>query len=96
MAAGPAGRMVDKSNPLVGAPYSRDMSHLIPSGNPQDGTIFGTVPGAKPVNIRVGRNPQAYMDGDLPKIPGLTSIGGTSTGIVAAEAAKWHAIGSRA
>ena len=92
MAAGPAGRMVDKSNPLVGAPYSRDMSHLIPSGNPQDGTIFGTVPGAKPVNIRVGRNPQAYMDGDLPKIPGLTSIGGTSTGIVAAEAAKWHAM----
>jgi len=92
MAAGPAGRMVDKNNPLVGAPYSRDMSHLIPSGNPQAGTIFGTVPGSKPVNIRVGRNPQAYMDSDLPKIPGLTSIGGTSTGIVAAEAAKWHAM----
>ena len=92
MAAGPAGRVVDKDNPLVGRPYSRDMSHLIPSGNPQDGTIFGTVPGAKPVNIRVGRNPQAYMDADLPKIPGLTSIGGTSTGIVAAEAAKWHAM----
>jgi TP901 family phage tail tape measure protein len=92
MAAGPAGRMVDKDSPLVGKPYSRDMSHLIPSGNPQDGTIFGTVPGAKPVNIRVGRNPQAYMDADLPKIPGLTSIGGTSTGIVAAEAAKWHAM----
>jgi TP901 family phage tail tape measure protein len=92
MAAGGSGRVVDKNNPLVGRPYSRDMSHLIPSGNPQDGTIFGTVPGAKPVNIRVGRNPQAYMDGDLPKIPGLTSIGGTSTGIVAAEAAKWHAM----
>jgi len=92
MAAGPAGRMVDKNNPLVGKPYSRDMSHLIPSGNPQDGTIFGTVPGAKPVNIRVGRNPQAYMDADLPKIPGLTSVGGASTGIVAAEAAKWHAM----
>ena len=86
------GRVVDKDNPLVGRPYSRDMSHLIPSGIPQMGTIFGTVPGAKPVNIRVGRNPQAYMDGDLPKIPGLTSIGGTSTGIVAGEAAKWHAM----
>jgi TP901 family phage tail tape measure protein len=86
------GRVVDKDNPLVGRPYSRDMSHLIPSGTSQMGTIFGTVPGAKPVNIRVGRNPQAYMDGDLPKIPGLTSIGGTSTGIVAAEAAKWHAM----
>jgi len=85
-------RSVDKDHPLVGKPFSRDMSHLIPSGMPQMGTIFGTVPGSKPVNIRVGRNPQAYMDGDLPKIPGLTSIGGASTGIVAAEAAKWHAM----
>ena len=92
MAAGGGGRVVDKDNPLVGKPFSRDMSHLIPAGMPQDGTIFGTVPGAKPVNIRVGRNPQAYMEGDLPKIPGLTSIGSTSTGIVAAEAAKWHAM----
>ena len=94
MAGGGAGggRVVDKDNPLVGKPYSRDMSHLIPSGVPQMGTIFGTVPGAKPVNIRVGRNPQAYMDGDMPKIPGLTSAGSTSTGIVAAEAAKWHAM----
>ena len=87
-----SGRSVDKDHPLVGKPFSRDMSHLIPSGMPQMGTIFGTVPGSKPVNIRVGRNPQAYMDGDLPKIPGLTSIGGTSTGIVATEAAKWHAM----
>ena len=92
MAAGGGGRIVDKGNPLVGKPYSRDMSHLIPSGNTQMGSIFGTVPGSKPVNIKVGRNPQAYMDGDLPKIPGLTSIGGASTGIVAAEAAKWHAM----
>jgi TP901 family phage tail tape measure protein len=92
MAAGGGGRVVDKDNPLIGRPFSRDMSHLIPSKMPQMGTIFGTVPGAKPVNIRVGSNPQAYMEGDLPKIPGLTSIGSTSTGIVAAEAAKWHAM----
>ena len=93
MSGTPSGaRMVDKDNPLVGAPYSRDMSHLIPSGMPQMGTIFGTVPGAKPVNIRIGKNPQAYMDGDLPMIPGLTSVGSTSTGIVADEAAKWHAM----
>ena len=92
MQGGAAQRVVDKNNPMVGKPYSRDMSHLIPSGNPQAGTIFGTVPGAKPVNIRVGRNPQAYMDEDLSKIPGLTSIGKTSTGIVAGEAAKWHAM----
>jgi len=94
MSGGKSGgsRSVDKDNPLVGKPYSRDMSHLIPSGVPQMGTIFGTVPGAKPVNIRVGRNPQAYMDSDMPKIPGLTSAGSTSTGIVAGEAAKWHAM----
>jgi len=88
----PGQRVVDKNHPLVGKPFSRDMSHLIPSGDDQMGTIFGTVPGSKPVNIKVGRNPQAYMAGDLPKIPGLTSIGGVSTGIVAGEAAKWHAM----
>lgn len=92
MAGGPGQRVVDKNNPLVGAPYSRDMSHLIPAGTQQAGTIFGTVPGAGPVNVRVGKNPQAYMNQDMPKIPGVTSINGTSTGIVAQEAAKWHAM----
>jgi len=93
LAAGGVGqRSVDKNNPLVGAPYSRDMAHLIPSGTPQMGTIFGTVPGAGPVNVRIGKNPQAYMNQDMPKIPGVTSINGTSTGIVAQEAAKWHAM----
>ena len=93
LAAGNAGgRVVDKDNPLVGKPHSRDMSHLIPSGIAQMGTIFGTVPGSKPVNIRIGKNPQAYMSDDMPKIPGVTSINGTSTGIVAQEAAKWHAM----
>jgi TP901 family phage tail tape measure protein len=93
IAAGTAGgRIVDKDNELVGKPYSRDMSHLIPSQTPQMGTIFGTVPGARPVNVRIGKNPQAYMSEDMPKIPGLTSINGISTGIVAEEAAKWHAM----
>ena len=93
IAAGGAGqRMVDKNNPLVGDPYSRDMSHLIPSQSQQMGTIFGTVPGAGPVNVRIGKNPQAYMNQDMPKIPGVTSINGISTGIVAQEAAKWHAM----
>jgi len=91
--AGGAGqRVVDKNNPLIGAPYSRDMSHLIPAQSQQMGTIFGTVPGAGPVNVRIGKNPQAYMNQDMPKIPGVTSINGTSTGIVAQEAAKWHAM----
>jgi len=93
IASGGAGqRVVDKNNPLVGQPYSRDMSHLIPSQSPQMGTIFGTVPGAGPVNVRIGKNPQAYMNQDMPKIPGVTSVNGTSTGIVAQEAAKWHAM----
>ena len=85
-------RYVDKNNPLVGQPYSRDMSHMIPSQTGQPGTIFGTVPGAGPVNVRIGKNPQAYMNQDLPKIPGVTSVNGISTGIVAQEAAKWHAM----
>ena len=93
IAAGGAGqRIVDKDNPLIGAPYSRDMSHLIPAQSQQMGTIFGTVPGAGPVNVRIGKNPQAYMNQDMPKIPGVTSVNGTSTGIVAQEAAKWHAM----
>ena len=85
-------RMVDKTNPLIGDPYTRDMSHLIPSGSPQLGTIFGTVPGAGPVNLRIGKNPQSYMNTDLPRIPGVTSINGISTGVVAQEAAKWHSM----
>jgi len=85
-------RVVDKNNPLIGAPYSRDMSHLIPAQMPQAGTIFGTVPGAGPVNVRIGKNPQAYMNQDMPKIPGVTSVNNVSTGIVASEAAKWHAM----
>jgi TP901 family phage tail tape measure protein len=93
IAAGtPGGRMVDKNNPLIGKPYTRDMSHMIPAGSPQMGTIFGTVPGAGPVNQRIGKNPQSYMNQDLPRIPGVTSVNGISNGIVAQEAAKWHAM----
>ena len=95
IAAGTPGgtpRIVDKNNPLVGDAYSRDMSHMIPAQMQQPGTIFGTVPGASPVNVRIGKNPQAYMNADLPKIPGVTSVNGISTGIVASEAAKWHSM----
>jgi TP901 family phage tail tape measure protein len=94
IAAGTPGgqRFVDKNNPLVGEAYTRDMSHMIPSQTGQPGTIFGTVPGAAPVNVRIGKNPQAYMNQDLPKIPGVTSVNGISTGVVAQEAAKWHAM----
>lgn len=91
------GRIVDKNNPLVGKAYSRDMSHVIPTGSktPQqraDETIFSTVPGPKPVNQRISNAAQVYMKDDLPRINGLTSANGVSTGIVAAEAAKWHSM----
>ena len=85
-------RAVDKNSPLVGKPYSRQMAHMIPAGTQQMGSIFGVVPNPGPVNVRIGKNPQAYMGEDLPKIPGASSINGTSTGVVAGEAAKWHAM----
>jgi len=94
---GSGARVVDPNHPLISPEDTRSMSHLNPvAGMTIDQkstqTIFGVVPGAPKVNQKIGNNPQMYMDGDLPKIPGLTSIGGASTGIVAAEAAKWHAM----
>jgi len=91
------GRVVNPNHPLISAEDTRSMSHLNPvAGMTTDAraaqTIFGVVPGAPKVNQKIGNNPQMYMSGDLPKIQGLTSIGGASTGIVAEEAAKWHAM----
>ena len=87
-----ADRMADKNSPYIGSPYSRQFAHTIPSATEQPGTIFGVVPNPGPVNVRIGKNPQMYMDQDLPRVPGVTSISGVSTGIVAGEAAKWHAM----
>jgi len=97
VAYGGAGRVVNPGHPLISPEDTRSMSHLNPvAGMTLDQkaqqTIFGVVPGAPKVNQKIGNNPQMYMSGDLPKIPGLTSIGGASTGIVAQEAAKWHAM----
>jgi TP901 family phage tail tape measure protein len=94
---GGMGRVVNPNHPLISAEDTRSMSHLNPvAGMSTDAkaaqTIFGVVPGAPKVNQKIGNNPQMYMNGDLPKIQGLTSIGGASTGIVAEEAAKWHAM----
>jgi TP901 family phage tail tape measure protein len=91
------GRQVNPNHPLLSAQDTRSMSHM----NPVAGmtteqrsaqTIFGVVPGAPKVNQKISNNPQMYMSGDLPKIEGLTSIKGVSTGVVAEEAAKWHAM----
>ena len=91
------GRQVNPNHPLLSPQDTRSMSHMNPvAGMTTDQrsaqTIFGVVPGAPKVNQKIGNNPQMYAEGDLPKIPGLTSIGGASTGVVAQEAAKWHAM----
>jgi len=91
-AAANADRMADKDSRFIGAPFSRQFAHTIPTAIEQPGTIFGVVPNPGPVNVRVSNNPQMYMNEDLPRIPGVTSISGVSTGIVATEAAKWHAM----
>ena len=87
-----AERMADKDSKFIGAPFSRQFAHTIPTAIEQPGTIFGVVPNPGPVNVRVSNNPQMYMNEDLARIPGVTSISGVSTGIVASEAAKWHAM----
>ena len=94
---GGAGREVNPQHPLLSAKDTRSMSHMNPVAGmtPEQRaaqTLFGVVPGAPRVNNKIKDNPQIYMQGDLPKIPGLTSAGGVSTGVVAEEAAKWHSM----
>jgi hypothetical protein len=62
---GAGGRIVDKTNPLIGRPYSRDMSHLTPTGSltPEQRareTIVSTVPGPKPVNQRISKDQVSF------------------------------------
>lgn len=100
-----AQRMVDPNNPLLsmvqkasGAlQYAKSYAHLIPRKMEQPGTIFGTVPTDPKTNLLIRDNPQIYMSGELPNIPGLTTVptknyGNISTGVVASEAAKHHAM----
>jgi len=92
-----SGRVADPTSPYIGKPYSRQMSHTRPvagmtTEEKSAQNIFGVVPGPAPVNQRIGKNPQIYMTGELPRVPGITEIGKVSTGIVADEAAKWHSM----
>ena len=91
------GRQVNPNHPLLSPTDTRSMSHMNPvAGMTADQraaqTIFGVVPGAPRVNQKISNNPQMYMSGDMPQVEGLTSIKGVSTGVVAEEAAKWHAM----
>jgi len=92
MPGGAQERVVNTQSSMLGKPYSRDMSHMIPSKSPQAGSIFGVLPGTAPVNKRISNNPQIYAAGDMPDIPGLTTVNKVSTGVVASEAAKFHSM----
>ena len=90
-------RVVDPSHPLVGPMGTRSSSHMVPRSGMTEAqrlqqTMFGMVPGSGPVNQKIGQNPQIYMEQDLPNVAGLTRINGVSTGIVAGEAARHHAM----
>lgn len=85
-------RVVDPTDPYVGDPNTRAMSHINPRNPNSPATIFGGVPGAIPVNRGISRTPQMYMNDRLPNVEGLTSVKNISTGIVPGEAAKFHAL----
>ena len=90
-------REVVSTHPLLSPKDTRSFSHLNPlsrmtAEQKAAQTIFGVVPGAPLVNQKISNNPQMYMSGDMPKVEGLTSIRGASTGIVAGEAAKFHSM----
>ena len=92
-----AGREVNPSSKYLSAKDTRSFSHLEPvskmsSTRRTNQTIFGVVPGAPLVNQKISDNPQMYMNKDLDRLEGLSSIKGVSTGIVAEEAAKWHSM----
>jgi TP901 family phage tail tape measure protein len=95
--AGGGARQVNTDSPYLSDKDTRSFSHMEPvakmsTERKEAQTFFGVVPGAPIVNQKIGANPQIYMEEDLPKIPGLTSIRGVSTGVVSEEAAKWHSM----
>jgi TP901 family phage tail tape measure protein len=90
-------RVVNPNNPLAGKQGTRAAGHHIPrsqmsEATRQSQTIHSFTPLPIPLNQKIGAVPQIFTEGDLPKIPGLTTSGGASTGIVAGEAAKWHSL----
>jgi TP901 family phage tail tape measure protein len=94
-AGGP--RVVNPNNPLAGQMGTRASTHMVARASLTEEqrmqqTIFGLVPGSIPLNQKIGEAPQIYMQDRLPNVPGLTSVGGASTGVVASEAARWHSM----
>jgi TP901 family phage tail tape measure protein len=94
---GTAIREVDPTSRYISPKDTRAYSHPNPvsamtPAEREAQTIFGIVPGAPKVNNAISNNPQMYMSSDLPKVAGVSAIKDVSTGIVAGEAAKWHAM----
>jgi TP901 family phage tail tape measure protein len=94
------GRVVNPQHPLVGAENTRASAHMNPRGKMSaeqraNQTFLGMVPSSIPVNQLIGENPMIYTQGDLPKTA-ISSIqtkrGPVSTGILADEAARHHAM----
>lgn len=85
-------REVDSTNRLSGDENTRAMAHILPRDPNRPASLMGVVPAAIPVNRGIQRAPQIYMDERLPDYEGLTSVRGVSTGIVAGEAARFHAL----
>jgi hypothetical protein len=90
-------RVVDPNNPRVGKIGTRAAGHhnpvsIMDANARVNQTIHSFTPQPIPVNNKIGAVPQIFADGDLPKIEGLTTSRGVSTGIVAGEAAKHHAL----
>jgi len=90
-------RVVNPNHPLVGESGTRAAAHHIPRSMMSEQerlsqTIHSFTPAPIPLNQKIGAVPQIFTEGDLPRIEGLTTSRGASTGIVAAEAAKWHAM----
>jgi TP901 family phage tail tape measure protein len=88
---------VNPSHPLVGKPGTRAAAHHNPrSGMSQSQrdsqTIHSVTPAPIPVNQKIGAVPQIFMGENFPQYEGLTTVNKVSTGIVAGEAAKWHAM----
>jgi TP901 family phage tail tape measure protein len=90
-------RVVNPNNPLVGKMGTRAAGHhnpvsIMDSNARVNQTIHSFTPQPIPVNRKIGAVPQIFAEGDLPGIEGLTTSRGVSTGIVAGEAAKHHAL----
>lgn len=93
----PGGRSINLNSPYIGAIGTRAAAHHNPvSAMSKDQkntqTIHSFTPQPIPVNQKIGAVPQIFSTGNLPAIEGLTTSRGVSTGIVAGEASKWHAL----